>query len=144
MTDDPVLVAGARILHRRMESGTAWDPGLEADEESVRLQECANCGHVRYPRATYCPECLSTDVTMRAISGQGTIWSYAVYHRAYDDAFADSLPYVVALVELDEGPQLIGAVIETPADELAVGMPVMAVSRALVPGCFAVYFRSVT
>jgi len=78
---------------------------------------------------------------MRSVSGQGTIWSFAVYHRAYDDAFADALPYVVALVELDEGPRLIGAVIDTPNAEVAIGRQVKAVPRELEPGQYAVYFR---
>ena len=39
--------------------------------------------------------------------GLGTVWSCCVYHRAFDPAFSDALPYNVALVELDSGPRLI-------------------------------------
>jgi uncharacterized OB-fold protein len=141
MTSSAILDAGADILRRRHRSGAGWYPGLDVDGDAVLLQECCTCGYIRYPRAAYCPECLSTDAVIRSVSGQGTIWSFAVYHRAYDDAFADAVPYAVALVELDEGPRLIGAVIDTPTDEVAIGRRVKAMPRELEPGQYAVYFR---
>jgi uncharacterized OB-fold protein len=141
MTSNPILDAGAAILRRRRQTGAGWDPGLDVDGDAVVLQECAACGYNRYPRAVHCPQCLSTNALVRSVSGQGTIWSFAVYHRAYDEAFADALPYAVALVVLDDGPQLIGAVIDTPNEEVAVGRRVTAVPRELEPGQYAVYFR---
>jgi uncharacterized OB-fold protein len=142
MTSSPILDAGARIVQRRLESGVGWDPGLDADAETIRFQQCVACGFVRYPRATFCPECLSPEAVKRAVSGLGTIWSFAIYHHCYDEAFADALPYVVALVELDEGPRLIGALIETPTEGVTVGRRVTAVSRELQPDQYCVYFRS--
>jgi uncharacterized OB-fold protein len=144
MTSNAIFDAGADILRRRRQSGAGWDPGLDVDGDAVALQECATCGYIRYPRAIHCPQCLSTDANIRSVSGQGTIWSVAVYHRAYDDAFADALPYAVALVELDEGPRLIGVVIDTPNVEVAIGRRVTAVPRELEPGHYAVYFRVVS
>lgn len=57
-------------------------------------------------------------------SGNGTIVSYVVFHRQYSKDFP--VPYAVALVELSEGPQILGHVIDIDADRLQVGMKVKA------------------
>ena len=56
----------------------------------------------------------------------GTLWSFAEYHRAFDPAFADDLPYTVALVELDDGPRMYGRLLGDPST-FAVGARVHAV-----------------
>jgi uncharacterized OB-fold protein len=55
--------------------------------------------------------------------GRGRIVSWVVYHSAYHDAFKDRLPYVVAIVELDEGPRLISNFIG-PRSALRGDLPV--------------------
>jgi hypothetical protein len=58
------------------------------------------------------------------MSGRGTVQSYIVFERAYHDAWAGQVPYVVALIELDEGPVLVSNVIEVEPAAVRVGQPV--------------------
>jgi uncharacterized protein len=79
----------------------------------LAFQRCASCGHAWLPPREACPQCLSPEWTWEDASGRARLISWAIYHRAFADTFADRLPYTVLLVELDEGPRLVAE----PADE---------------------------
>lgn len=93
-------------------------------ERELRFQKCAACGHLRWPPSILCPRCLSRDTRWIAASGRGTVYSYAVYHVAYDPAFREDLPYVVALVALAEGPHLLTNIVGCDPAAVACDMPV--------------------
>lgn len=101
-----------------------WAGGLHGE---LRLQQCAACGHVRYPISTICPRCLSKDATWAVMSGRGIVQSYIVFERAYHDAWAGQVPYVVALIELAEGPVLVSNVVGAEPSAVRVGQPVTVV-----------------
>lgn len=65
------------------------------------MPECTSCGYLQWPPERMCPQCQQRDRRWREIPAVGTLWSYAVYHRALDPAFADKVPYVVGLVTID-------------------------------------------
>jgi hypothetical protein len=94
-------------------------------ERELRFQRCAACGHLRWPPSILCPRCLSRDAEWLVASGRGTVYSYAVYHVAYDPAFRDDLPYVVALVALEEGPHLLTNIVGCDPAAVACDMPVV-------------------
>jgi uncharacterized protein len=98
-----------------------WAAGLSGE---LRLQQCASCGRIRYPVATICPRCWSPEYDWTAVSGRGTVQSYIVFERAYHDAWADQVPYVVALIELAEGPVMISNVVGVEPSAVRVGQPV--------------------
>jgi len=84
------------------------------------LQRCAACGHVRWTPSPICPECLGEEAEWDGQPSGGTVWGAATYHRALYPAFERDVPYVVALVELDAGPKMIGRVVDAPvAEDLA-------------------------
>ena len=56
-----------------------------------------------FPPTVMCPSCGSTDHEWVEASGRGTVFSYVVMHRVYHPGFADKVPYVVAVIELEEG-----------------------------------------
>lgn len=87
-----------------------------ARELRLVMPECTHCGYLQWPPERVCPECQHTDREWREFPAEGTLWSYAVYHRALDPAFADDIPYVVALVELDAGRKMYGTLL---GDDLA-------------------------
>jgi uncharacterized OB-fold protein len=95
-----------------------WD-GLR--KEQLLLQQCDRCAHIRYPISHVCPECLVAGHRWVPLSGQGEVFSYIVFHQVYDKAFADDVPYNVALIQLDEGPRMFSNVVGVPNDEVAVG-----------------------
>ena len=89
----------------------------------LTFQACSSCGHCWLPARTACPKCLSRDCSWKEASGHGKILSWVVYHVAYHPAFADRLPYNVAIVELQEGPRLLSNVL-CDAEELQPYAPV--------------------
>lgn len=95
-----------------------WD-GLK--EGRLLFQICDN-GHRWMPARDFCPQCLSGNVEFKQASGQASLVSWVVYRTAFHDAFANRLPYNVALVELEEGPRLMSNVL-TDSDQLKAGMP---------------------
>lgn len=98
-----------------------WDAAAGG---SLRLQHCRRCAAVVFYPRNRCPRCWASSLTWRTASGTGTVASYTVVHRPGHPAFAPDAPYVVALVDLAEGPRMLSAVVGCEPDEVAVGMPV--------------------
>jgi len=76
-------------------------------DHELRFQKCKTCGHVRWPASFICPICYSKEIEWIVSGGKGKVYTFIVYHVAYDRAFESDLPYVVADVELEEGPRLV-------------------------------------
>lgn len=75
-------------------------------EGYLKFQSCA-CGYSWLPARKLCPSCLGSSWEWANAQGTGIIKSWVVFHVAYHPEFKDRLPYNVAIVKLDEGPQLI-------------------------------------
>jgi uncharacterized OB-fold protein len=85
------------------------------------VQACQRCGSLLfYPRAT-CTSCGSTELTWRPVSGRGVLYSFTVARRATHRRLTDRVPYVIAVVELDEGPRLTSTVVACDPDRLLIG-----------------------
>jgi uncharacterized OB-fold protein len=83
-----------------------------AAEGRLVVQRCNSCDALRWPPLSGCPECRSRDTTWVDVAPTGTIWSFVVYHRAFSAALKDQIPYTVAMVQLDEGPYLVGRLVD--------------------------------
>ena len=68
------------------------------------------------------------------MSGDGTVYTYTIVRHPTHFAFADKIPYVLAIVELAEGPRLVTALTGVAPDEVSVGQPVHAVFREIADG----------
>lgn len=90
---------------------------------------CRQCGTVRMPTLRDCPECLSSDCETVLLSGRGTVISACRFHRAYFKQLADTLPYTVVLVRLEEGPLVYSNLVEEPEMLPEPGTFVFAVIR---------------
>jgi uncharacterized OB-fold protein/acyl dehydratase len=86
------------------------------------IQRCSSCGALRHPPRPACPSCRSLEWETQRASGRGTVHSYVVHHHPPVPGFDP--PYVVALVELEEGTRLISNLVEVDPAEVAIGMPV--------------------
>lgn len=96
-------------------------------ERRLILPTCDACAVAVFPPTVACSACGSATFTWKTASGRGSVYSFVVYRRVYHPAFKDKLPYVVAVVALDEGPRLISNIVETPLDEVHCDMPVTVV-----------------
>jgi uncharacterized protein len=89
------------------------------------LQRCRACATLRfYPRAL-CPECLSPEVEYVRASGRGCIHTFTVTWQNQAPGFREELPYVMAYVELEEGPRILTNLVGSPHEEVRIGMPVV-------------------
>lgn len=95
-------------------------------ESRLVVPQCSRCGYLWWPPEPVCPECYTAHPGWCAVEPCGTLWSYAVYHRALDPSFADDLPYAVGLVELDAGPKMYGLMTTLPGVD-AIGCRARAV-----------------
>lgn len=96
-----------------------WFDRIDAGELTVpRCLRCAE--HFLYPRSS-CPRCGGREIELVPAAGTGTVASFVVNHRA-PAGFVP--PYVLALVELTEGPLLMGHVVTDDPDALEVDVPV--------------------
>ncbi|TMA34625.1 MAG: Zn-ribbon domain-containing OB-fold protein [Deltaproteobacteria bacterium] len=88
------------------------------------FQRCRDCGTARsYPRAV-CPSCLSSATEWVRASGRGTVYTFTVTQQNQTAGFRDELPYVLAMVELEEGPRLVTNLVGCAPDDVRTGMPV--------------------
>jgi hypothetical protein len=92
------------------ESMPFWD-GARA--KRLMLPRCNVCGRFWFPPSQRCRHCLAADFEWQPSAGLGRIYSFVVYHRVYHPAFEGEVPYIVAIVELDEGPRLITNIVGT-------------------------------
>jgi uncharacterized OB-fold protein len=93
-----------------------------AREGRFALPRCESCGqHHFYPRPA-CPHCGGARIAWAEASGRGTVYSFSVVHRAPGPAFAGDVPYVVAIVETEEGPHLLTRIVGIAPDQVRIGM----------------------
>ncbi len=110
-----------------------------ARKHELTLQRCGACGKFIYYPRDRCPYCFSDNLSWKRVSGRGTLYSYTVVHRASSRAFADA-PYVLAIVELDEGPRMTTNIVGPP-ENLKVGMPVVVFFDDVAPEHTLVKFK---
>ena len=90
------------------------------------IQRCDACQAWQfYPRGI-CSGCWSTDIRWVPSSGRGTVWTFTVTRQNRTPGFAEEVPYVLALVELEEGVKMFSNIVGCDPGEVAIGMPVEA------------------
>lgn len=107
-----------------------WDAAVDG---RLLLQRCGSCGHVQHYPRTLCGACWSPDVTWVDAAGTGAVATFTVVHVPGHPAWAGEVPYVLALVELDEGPRLLTNVVGIPPSAVVVGQRVRLARPAATP-----------
>lgn len=88
------------------------------------LQRCRSCKTVQHRPRGICATCLSDEIEHFVASGRGEVYTYSVVRQNQMPAFRDAVPYVVAYVQLEEGPQLLTNIVNCDPDAVFIGMPV--------------------
>jgi uncharacterized OB-fold protein len=96
----------------------------------LRLQRCQVCRSAYFPPQPHCPRCGSGNVDVIRASGRGILYSYVISHLA---APGFEAPYVIAVVELEEGPRLLTNIVDVAPDpdQLPLDLPVEAVYQLI-------------
>ena len=103
------------------ETKVFWD-GCKKGE--LIIQKCDRCNDYQfYPRGI-CSNCWTTDIKWVHSTGRGKVWTYTITYQNRTPGFAEDVPYVLALVELDEGVKMFTNIIECDPKEVKIGMDV--------------------
>ena len=98
---------------------------------NLKGNKCETCGRYFFPPRTICPECRRDGkIVDYEFSGNGAVRTFSVIRTASDD-YDIQTPYVIAIVELEEGTCMTAQVICEP-DEISIGMPVKSVFRKII------------
>jgi len=96
-----------------------WDA---VREHRLLIQRCTGCGALRHPPRPMCPQCHALAWDTVEASGRGTVFSFVMpQHPQFP--FME-YPYIVALIELEEGTRLVTNIVGTAPEEVDIGMPV--------------------
>jgi uncharacterized protein len=110
-------------LHRPDPDQTTQGYWQAAADGRLLASWCLACSHVaHYPRP-FCPECWSGDVRPLELSGRATLYTYSVVHVNPAPPFGDLVPYVAAIVDLEEGPRMMTRLVDVDEAEVRIGMP---------------------
>jgi uncharacterized OB-fold protein len=103
------------------QNGAFWTGGRDGELLIIR---CTSCGYWIHPPTPRCPHCLTDAVEPQAVSGRGTVYSYTINRQAWVPGL--EVPFVIAMVELDEQPglRLMTNIVDCPTEEVEIGMPV--------------------
>ncbi len=118
-----------------------WD-GASAGVLVIKV--CKACGkHHFYPRP-FCPHCWDTNVEWVEASGRATLYTFSIVRRNDLPPFPDRVPYVAAVVDLEEGPRMMTNVVECDLERLEIGMQLETVFQAISDEITIVQFRPVS
>ena len=104
------------------EENRPWWEALKRHE--LYIQKCRDCAAMRYHPRAQCPECLSPRTEWVKSSGRGKVYTFTATYQNQAPGFRESLPYIMAYVELDEGLKMLTNIIDCRSEQVKIGMPV--------------------
>jgi len=102
---------------------------------------CRSCDLAFWHPRPRCPNCGSDNVVWKQCAGRGTIHTYTVIRQSADPYFKGQVPYVVAMVSLDEGPRIMTNIIDCDVNAVSIGKRVSVAFDPIAPGMAAPVFR---
>lgn len=90
------------------------------------LQRCRSCGVVQHKPRALCATCLSADIEHFVASGRGHVHTFTVTNQNQQLPFRDACPYVLAYVELEEGPRVLTNIVGVDPAHVSIGQAVVA------------------
>ena len=92
-----------------------------ANERRLAIRQCNSCGAKHFLPRHLCPVCWSDQLEWISASGRGTVHSFTIIRRAPLASYADRVPYVVALIDLEEGPRMMTNIVGDDALDTRIG-----------------------
>ena len=95
-------------------------------EHNIKLQKCGNCNSFRFPPFSTCYNCGTEGGEWTPISGKGKVYTWTVVHHPLDPRLKAEVPFIIAIIELEEGPRITGRLVNCDSDQKLFEMPVKA------------------
>lgn len=114
----PVRPAGSPLPRPSAWSAPFWQA---ARQGQLVIQGCRDCGaRIMYPRR-FCPSCLGDNLAFTPARGTGEIYTLTTQMAGPPSGFEALLPYVIAVVRLDEGVQMMSNIVGPDAEQARIG-----------------------
>src|SRR5690606_27144723 len=98
-----------------IETKEFWDA---CQEEKLLLQQCKACHHIQFYPRLMCTKCSSRDVEWICAQGEAKVKTYTIIHRPILPAYQKEAPYILAIVQLDEGPTMMTNIVNCPLESI--------------------------
>lgn len=85
------------------------------------LKKCSNCTKFHFYPRSICPHCYSDKTEWVEASGRGEIYSYTIARRPAGPAYSQDVPYIVAIVDLQEGPRMMSNIVTDRIGDVKIG-----------------------
>lgn len=95
-----------------------------AHSNRLLVRRCLDCGAASYYPRPFCPKCWSDQVEWEEASGRATLYSWSVIYSNDQPPFRDRVPYVAAVVDLEEGPRMMTNMVDCDFEDLRADMAV--------------------
>lgn len=105
----PVIDDGTRAF---------WDASRQ---HRLSIPKCNACGEYHFYPRELCPHCHSNDLEWVDVSGKGEVYSYTIVRKPAGPVFAPDVPYVVAMIVLDEGPRMLTNIVTDDVENVLIG-----------------------
>ncbi len=108
------------------ESDRYWEGARNGE---LWLRRCLDCKRAYFYPRNICPLCGSANTEWSRASGRATLYTFAIAHRAPHPGFEGDVPFITAIVELEEGPRMATNIVGVTPDpaKLKLGMPLRVV-----------------
>ena len=107
-----------------------WDA---TKRHELVMPRCKTCDQkFLYPRED-CPTCLSNNLEWVQVSGKGRLHSFTIIRQPANPVFIEDVPYIYAMVQLDEGPRMISTGVQCDIENAEIDMPLVAVFDDITP-----------
>jgi uncharacterized protein len=119
-----------------VESAPFWE-GCKRGK--LLIQRCGEC--YQFPPTSYCTHDPAQSPQWIESSGRGTVYSWIVVRVGIPrEIYGDQVPYITALVTLEEGPRICANLLDVEPDSITAGMPVRVVFRPVADGSVVLPF----
>jgi uncharacterized OB-fold protein len=136
----PVVAGAPRFDLPLIEDETRpyWEA---ARARRLLIRRCRACGEAHFYPRPFCPGCWSDDVAWEEASGRATLYTHSTVYRNDLPPFVERVPYVAAVVDLEEGPRMMTELVGTEPDDVRIGMPLAVEFRDLTDEVTVPVFR---
>jgi len=113
----------------------------ELGKNKLITTKCKNCNRLLWPPRVFCPYCMRRDVEFTQLSGRGKIIAFTEIIDGAPAGMESEQPYLLAIVELEEGIRLLSRIVEARYSDLEIGQWVEVTARKLFDGSITLAFK---
>ncbi|MGB2179437.1 MAG: Zn-ribbon domain-containing OB-fold protein [Porticoccaceae bacterium] len=100
-------------------------------QNQLRFQHCPSCNQPQFPPRIRCHSCHKDSLVWRESTKRGTIYSSTTVMRGPNKAFNDNIPYVIALIDLEEGFRIMANIVNADSLPVEIGTPIQIIFESV-------------